>query len=126
MSVISLRPPHRTAVRAPIKATRVYAIAFDLDTVAAERVVGENWRACYAKIGQVLSEHGFERQQGSVYFGDERSNAVTCVQAAQDLDARFSWFRRIIRDLRMLRIDEDNDLLPALSGRLRLSDTGTE
>ena len=97
----------------------MYAIAFDLDTTAAEAVCGSNWRGCYEKIGAVLAEHGFGRLQGSVYFGDEASDAVRCVVAVQDLDRRYAWFGRIVRDLRMLRVDENNDLLPALNTELR-------
>jgi virulence-associated protein VapD len=97
----------------------VYAIAFDIDTQVAERVIGDSWKSCYDKIDRVLTAHGFRRQQGSLFFGNDASNAVTCVTAIQDLDNKYAWFGRVVRDLRMLRIDEDNDLLPALSNRLR-------
>jgi len=102
----------------------VYAIAFDIDTLMAESVMGDTWKSCYDKIERVFSEHGFTRMQGSLYFGKPESNAVMCVTAVQDLDNRFAWFGKVVRDLRMLRIDEDNDLLPALSTRLRFDDQG--
>lgn len=124
MSVIPMRAkrvPRATATR---KARRVYAIAFDLDTAAAERHCGSNWRGCYEKISAVFAEFGFARVQGSVYFGDETSDGVQCVLAVQAADRRFAWFGRCVRDLRMLRVDEDNDLMPALSTRLRLEDDG--
>lgn len=124
MSVIPMRARGRTRAPATRKATRVYAIAFDIDTAAAERHCGSNWRGCYEKIALVLREFGFARQQGSVYFGDEHTDAVTCVMAVQEADRRFAWFGRVVRDLRMLRVDEDNDLLPALDNRLRLGDDG--
>jgi virulence-associated protein VapD len=98
----------------------VYAIAFDIDTQVAERVMGNTWKSCYGAIERSLLAHGFIRQQGSLFFGDDTSNAVSCIKAVQDLDDKYAWFARIVKDLRMLRIDEDNDLLPALSGRLRL------
>ena len=98
----------------------MYAIAFDLDTGVAEAACGSGWRNCYAQIGSVMAEYGFARQQGSVYFGDENSDAVRCVLAVQDLDRRYAWFGRVVKDLRMLRVDEDNDLIPLLSNRLRL------
>lgn len=107
------------------KATRVYAIAFDLDTTAAERLCGPNWRGvCYTKLGSVFAEFGFSRVQGSVYFGDQTSDAVRCVMAVQEADRRFAWFGQAVRDLRMLRVDEDNDLMPAINNRLRLGDLG--
>ena len=98
----------------------MYAIAFDLDTAMAEALCGTGWRSCYEKIKLVFAEYGFGRVQGSVYFGDETSDAVRCVMAVQDADRRYAWFGRVVKDLRMLRVDEDNDLLPALSNRLRL------
>lgn len=123
MPVIPMRAkqkPRATAVR---KANRVYAIAFDLDGATAEKYCGPNWRGtCYAKIANVFAEFGFGRVQGSVYFGDEKSDAVRCVMAVQAADRKFAWFGPTVRDLRMLRVDEDNDLLPALSNRLRFDD----
>jgi virulence-associated protein VapD len=98
----------------------VYAIAFDLDTAAAERLCGPNWRNCYPKLRDVFAEFGFGRVQGSVYFGDVNSDAVHCVMAVQEADRRFAWFAQVVRDLRMLRVDEDNDLMPAINNRLRL------
>lgn len=124
MSVIPMRARRNQRATAVRKAKRVYAIAFDLDCAVAESVCGPNWRNCYAQIRSVLSEHGFGRVQGSVYFGDENSDAVKCVMAVQDLDRRYAWFGRVVQDLRMLRVDEDNDLLPALSNRFRFPETG--
>lgn len=124
MSVIPMRAkriPRATAVR---KARRVYAIAFDLDTALAEKLCGTAWRGCYEKIALVFAEFGFSRVQGSVYFGDESSDAVRCVMAVQEADRRYAWFGRVVRDLRMLRVDEDNDLMPAINNSLRLEGDG--
>jgi virulence-associated protein VapD len=77
-------------------------------------------------IAAVFGEYGFTRIQGSVYFGDENSDAVHCVMAVQEADRRFSWFAQTVRDLRMLRVDEDNDLMPAINNRLRLGDRGED
>lgn len=123
MSVIPMRRPSKPRATVIRKAGRVYAIAFDLDGAIAEKHCGASWRGtCYAKIANVFAEFGFNRVQGSVYFGEENSDAVRCVMAVQEADRRFAWFASAVRDLRMLRVDEDNDLLPALSGRLRLDD----
>lgn len=120
MSVTPIRPAQNTVDRPLRKAGRVYAIAFDIDTQVAEAVMGDTWKSCYGMIERGLAAHGFKRMQGSLYFGTPESNAVTCVIAVRDLDDRYQWFGRIIKDLRMLRIDEDNDLRPALNNRLRL------
>ncbi len=119
MSVIPMRPRSDWDDRTLRKAGRVYAIAFDIDTQVAERVLGDTWKSCYGKIERGLASHGFSRMQGSLFFGGPESNAVSCMKAVQELDDQYAWFGRIIKDLRMLRIDEDNDLLPVLSNRLR-------
>jgi virulence-associated protein VapD len=96
----------------------MYAITFDMDTTRMEEVYpGPSWRNGYTEIGNVLRDHGFTWKQGSVYFGDETVNAVTCVLAIQDVGRRLDWFGPAVRDVRMLRIEEFNDLGPALGRR---------
>jgi virulence-associated protein VapD len=93
----------------------MYAITFDLDTQTLEASYGSaSWRNACADIRNALRNHGFDWQQGSVYFGNETVNAVSCVLAVQDLTRRFPWFRPSVRDMRMLRIEENNDLGPAI------------
>lgn len=96
---------------------RMYAIAFDMDTEEMKRAYGNpNWRKGYSEIGEILLGHGFDdHKQGSVYFGDrERVTAVSCVIAVQDLARQLSWFSTSVRDIRMLRIEEEDDLKVAL------------
>ena len=94
---------------------RVYAIAFDMDTDTLQKSYpGPSWTNAYAEIKKVLDRHGFVRQQGSVYFGGPTVNAVTCVLASFDLAKSLPWFAISVRDIRMLRIEEMNDLLPAV------------
>jgi virulence-associated protein VapD len=98
----------------------VYAITFDLDTQTLEQSYGSaSWRNAYADIRNVLASHGFDWPQGSVYFGGDEVNAVTCVVATQDLTRRFPWFRPSVRDIRMLRIEENNDLGPAIESAMQ-------
>jgi virulence-associated protein VapD len=120
MPVIPMRPRREKGHRRVARNKRVYAISFDLDTKIAEQLCGPGYRACYEKIERVLAEHGFGRKQGSVYFGDEDSDGVACVIAVQELDQRYSWFGRAMKDIRALRVDEDSDLMRVLSNRLRL------
>ncbi len=95
--------------------TRMYAIAFDMDTeLLKTHYPSPSWQNAYADIKRVLYRHGFSWQQGSVYFGDNRVNAVTCVLAAMDLSSSFPWFSLCVRDVRMLRVEELNDLMPAV------------
>lgn len=49
-----------------------------------------------------------------VYFGDETINAVTCVATVQILAKQIPSFAICIKDVRMLKIEENNDLMPAI------------
>ena len=100
---------------------RMYAIAFDMDIESLRLNYGDPYNNAYAEIGRILQKRGFTRQQGSVYFGDPNTiNAVTCVLAAIELSQTLPWFANSVRDIRMLRIEELNDLMPAVQqGNLR-------
>jgi virulence-associated protein VapD len=91
------------------RSSTTYALAIDVE-VAALDTAGDPYNNAYQKIRRVLARHGFTWQQGSVYFGGEAVTAVTCVLAAQDLVATLPWFAASVRDVRMLRIEEMNDL----------------
>lgn len=94
--------------------SRVYAITFQLDMEALRTHYGEPYNNASLEIRKVLQRHGFTWQQGSVYFGGEAVSAVTCVLAAQDLAQALPWFAASVRDIRMLRIEELKDLMPAV------------
>ena len=61
-----------------------------------------------------MQRQGFAWQHGSMYFGGETMNAVTCVLGALELSRTLPWFAASVRDIRMLRIEEYNDLMPAV------------
>ena len=97
----------------------MYAIAFDLDTDAARRELGEvGYTQAWHLFRKCLEEHGFSNQQGSVYFGRPGTTPVHCVLAVQDASRQYAWLRKVVRDIRMLRIEENNDLFPALGADL--------
>ncbi|MGX9960992.1 virulence factor [Xanthomonas euvesicatoria] len=99
----------------PKDASRMYAIAFDLDQKKLQASYHvASYQNAYSDIEKVLRAKGFNRQQGSVYFGGQNVTAVTCVLAAQALSAAYPWFKASVTDIRMLRIEEDNDLSSAL------------
>lgn len=94
---------------------RVYAIVFDLDTQVLQAVYpNQSWNNAYADIRNYLTPRGFEWKQGSTYFGDETVDAVRCVRIVQRLAKKYPWFTPSVRDIRMLRIEEMNDLSSAL------------
>ncbi len=94
----------------------MYAIAFDLEQDTLSKTYGSQaYTNAYTDIKRVLESYGFSRQQGLVYFGDPgKVDAVKCVLAVQDLARRFSWFSASVEDIRMLRIEDNNDLMPAI------------
>ena len=96
------------------RAGRVYAIAFDMDIEALRANYGDPYNNAYLEIRRVLQRHGFTWQQGSVYFGGDAVTSVTCVLAAMDLARTLPWVAACVRDIRMLRIEELNDLMPAV------------
>ena len=94
----------------------MFAIAFDLDTETLAQTYGTpSHQNAYADIRRFLEARGFGWQQGSVYFGDPaRVDAVRCVLVVQELSRQYGWFAASVRDIRMLRIEDNNDLRPAL------------
>lgn len=93
---------------------RMFAIAFDLDTDVMREHLGSSYNNGYKEIEDILDIHGFHRQQGSVYYGNEKINSVATIGAAQDLSRCLSWFKDSVRDIRILRIEENDDLKPLL------------
>jgi virulence-associated protein VapD len=100
---------------------RMYAICFDLDQEALKRhYPAPAYTHAYDDICRVLEKYGFARQQGSVYFGNDHVTPVICVMAAQAIQRKHSWFAKVLTDIRMLRIEENNDLMPAVGEQLEL------
>jgi virulence-associated protein VapD len=94
---------------------RMYAIVFDFDTqVLKDLYPNESWNNAYYDVRTYLTSRGFHWMQGSTYFGDETIDAVRCVRTVQKLSTKFPWFKPAVRDIRMLRIEENNDLKLAL------------
>ena len=96
-----------------------YAITFDLDTDILQKTYrNPSYNNAYMDVRRVLvDDWGFEWQQGSVYFSKEEIDPVECVLAVQDLASQFDWFEPSVRDIRMLRIEEINDLKRVFSVR---------
>lgn len=94
----------------------MYAIAFDLKVADLElHYSGNSYNNAYGDIKKFLATKGFSRQQGSVYYGDsDKVDAVKCVMAVNALSNQYPWFKQCVTDIRMLRIEENNDLAPAL------------
>ncbi len=95
--------------------SRMYAIVFDFDTQILEQTdPNASWRNACTDVRNFLSERGFDWMQGSTYFGNETVDAVKCVTAVQRLSRKYPWFKASVRDIRMLRIEENNDFMSAI------------
>ena len=93
----------------------MYAIAFDFDTEMLEKLYpNASWRNAYSDVRSYLEDNGFEHRQGPVYFGDDDLTATECVAIVEDMADEFSWFTPSLKDIRMLRIEENNDLMVVL------------
>ncbi len=91
------------------------AVVFDLDQDTLGQLYhGNNPNNAYADIRRFLTTRGFEWKQGITYFGDDTIDAVRCVKVVQKLAKKYSWFTPAVKDIRMLRIEENNDLKIAL------------
>ena len=62
----------------------MFAIAFDLVVAEAEKSHPKGFSQAYADIGQLLSQFGFERIQGSLYVTDneDMANLFSCDDCA--------------------------------------------
>jgi virulence-associated protein VapD/uncharacterized protein (DUF433 family) len=93
----------------------IYGVTFDLDAETLQALYpGELWEHAYVDARRFLEANGFKHKQGSLYFGTDAIDPVSCVVTVQQLADTFDWFRSAVRDLRMLRIEDDIDLKPAL------------
>jgi virulence-associated protein VapD len=117
--------PIKPGLPAPFKREGVvYAIAFDMDIEHLRLHYGDPYNNAYLEIRRVLEGHDFQWQQGSVYFGGPSVTAASVMVAVIDLTTRLSWFAASVRDIRMLRIEELNDLMPVVQRVAGLSDEG--
>lgn len=103
-----------------VRRGRVYAITFDFDTETLEQLYkNASWRNAYADVRRFLEDNGFENKQGSVYFATDEIDATDCIAVVQDLADEYDWFVPSLRDIRMLRIEENNDLMTVLDRKRR-------
>jgi virulence-associated protein VapD len=119
MATVAVRGRQTTPIRPGLPASFkkegvVYAIAFDMDIDQLRIHYGDPYNNAYLEIRRILEAHGFQWQQGSMYFGDSSVTAATVMVAVIDLTQNLPWFAASVRDIRMLRIEELNDLMPVV------------
>lgn len=92
----------------------MYAIAFDLDTKKLEKSYGKSYPNAYSEIKNFLADKGFKHQQGSLYYGDDTVTQVSAVLAVVELSRRFKYIKPSVADIRVLRLLDADDLMPAV------------
>lgn len=68
-----------------------------------------------AEISEFMNKHGFMCVQRGLYSGSGLINAVSCVIVIQQLFKEFSINSRHVKSLKMFRVDEISDLVPAIN-----------
>ena len=58
-----------------------------------------NWNNVYSDIKTILSKHGFNNIQGSVYLGSDGISEAHGTIAIQELTARFDWFYSCVSNI---------------------------
>jgi virulence-associated protein VapD len=116
----------RHGLPAPFKREgTVYAIAFDMDIEQLRVHYGDPYNNAHLEIRRVLESHNFTWQQGSMSFGAPSVTAAVMV-AVIDLTTQLPWFAAAVRDVRMLHIEELNDLMPVVQRVAGLSNGDAE
>ena len=101
--------------RPPRPRSSMYAIMLDFDTEILQQTYPiASWRNAYTDVRSYLTQRGFEWRQRSAYFGDDSIDAVRCITTVQKMARHYPWFTPSVRDICMLRIEENNDLKAAL------------
>lgn len=89
---------------------RMYAIVFKLNPNFLEE-----YKIVHNSIQSLMEKLDFRCVIDGLYFGGESVNAVNCVLAMQELQKQYPSLKSSVKDIRMLRIEEDSDLLRAIS-----------
>ena len=94
----------------------MYAIAFDLVVAETKKHHPKgDPSAAYREIYETLvSKHGFEWKQGSVYILAD-DDMARLFAAIMDLKA-MSWFPASVRDIRAFRVEQWSDFTPIVKG----------
>lgn len=96
--------------------TSMYAVSFKIDHDAIRSYYPELTATyVYDIIHNVFRANGFSCLHENFYFNEDRTmNAVSCILAVQGISRQYTWFKYVVSNIHMLRIEEDVDLTPAL------------
>jgi virulence-associated protein VapD len=93
----------------------MFAIAYDFSTDELKKHYhNSSFNNAYSDFRKFMKRYGFTSQQGSVLYGDENVTAVTATLGIVDASKHFKWLAPCIIDIRILRILDKDDLMPAI------------
>lgn len=103
----------------PLGPKSIYAIWIELDWLGLLANYGLDSKDALTTIKEHLVHHGFAGNDGSnFFFGGPNVSPVQCVLAVQSMCASLTWFKNSAFGIKMLRIEETNDLRPAMLQKL--------
>ena len=104
----------------PTGVGRVYAVALEFDAQRLEEhYPNRSWRNAYRDLGRFFDGLDFENKYGTFYVSPEGAGPVECILAVQDLAKLYAWFTPSLKHIRLVRIEEDVDLMPAIDRKHR-------
>ena len=101
----------------------MYALTIDLDLEKissflvgfTRKDLGRATSDMFREIADILSEEGFTPSMSiGLYYGGPEVTVVKCVLASMRVSKECSWFLDVVQDIRMMRVEESNDILPLL------------
>lgn len=94
----------------------MFAIAYDFDTACfKESYHNDSWQNAYGDLKKFMHKKGFTTVQGSVLYGDETVTMVGAMMAITELCQKYQWVNSCVKDIRILRILENDDLKPFIA-----------
>jgi virulence-associated protein VapD len=92
----------------------MFAIAYDFDTEKLKEHYTSSYNNAYGDVRKFMETKGFTAKQGSVLYGDDTVTMVSAVLAVSGLSTKFPWVLPSLKDIRILRILDSDDLMPAI------------
>ena len=89
-----------------------YGIHMELDHDSMEKLLKEKELLCQTKLQGEMESFGFHKQSCGFYLCD--MDIVKVVVSMQRLSKKFPWLFPCLKSMRVYRITDDNDLLPAI------------
>ncbi len=91
----------------------------EMDIILAHQTtdkVKKTYTKAYYLVRRYLEQNGFEWKQGSVYFFKDKTvqDNLIILKIIRKLAKKYPWFLNCARDVRMLKIEAENDVLAFL------------